>query len=210
MKRTSIAAVALAAVIGASPVLAQNSKEHPQGTEHPKSSEHPASTDPMMKAWMEFATPGAPHQGLLGMVGTWDTTVKFFMDPANPSESKGTSTYTSLLDGRYVQEVADGSAMGMPFHGLGIYGYDNLTKKYVSCWIDNMGTGLMTGTGSMSADGKMLTWMSTSSDPMSGKEQSYRSTMLQATADQYVFEMFGPGPEGKEAKMMSITYNRRK
>jgi hypothetical protein len=30
------------------------------------------------------------------------------------------------------------------------------------------------------------------------------------SADQYHFEMYGPGPDGKEMKMMEITYNRKK
>ncbi len=33
--------------------------------------------------------------------------------------------------------------MGMPFEGMGIDGYDNLAKQYVSTWVDNMGTGIM-------------------------------------------------------------------
>ena len=31
--------------------------------------------------------------------------------------------------------------MGMPFEGIGRTGYDNVTGKYWSTWIDNMSTG---------------------------------------------------------------------
>lgn len=206
MKRILSTFSFLGFLVAVTPALAQeHPKEHPQGAEHPSS-----AMDAMMKAWQEFATPGAPHQAMMSMVGVWDTVAKNFMDPAHPSESKGTSTYTSLMDGRYLQEGTEGEAMGMPFKGIGIYGYDNMLKKHVMVWIDNFGTGIMFGTGTTSADGKTTTWTMKGSDPMTGKEQTYRSTMQQVTADQYVFEMFGPGPDGKEAKSMTITYNRRK
>lgn len=166
--------------------------------------------DPMMKAWMAYATPGDVHKTMSGMVGTWDTTMKSYMNPGEPTEQKGSSTFESAMDGRYIVEKAEGNFMGMPFHGMGVYGYDNGMKKYVSSWVDNMGTGIMTGAGSSDDGGKTINWMNSGFDPMSGKEQNYRSVMHMMSADQYHFEMYGPGPDGKEMKMMEITYDRKK
>jgi hypothetical protein len=168
-------------------------------------------TDPMMKAMMDYATPGPAQKAMQGMVGTWTASVKSYMDPTKPPvESTGTSTYSSLMDGRYLQENVESTFMGQPFHGHGIYGYDNALKKYVSTWVDSMGTGIMYSTGTSTDGGKTITYTGKATDPMTGKEQSYRSTMHMVTNDQYHFEMFGPGPDGKEAKMMEITYNRKK
>lgn len=177
--------------------------------------EEPKATNPqqdaMMKAWMEFATPGAPQKAMQNMVGTWDTSVKSYMDPAAPPmESKGTSTFVSLMDGRYIQETSEGTFNGMPFHGQGTFGYDNMQKKYVGTWIDNFGTGIMVSTGSSSDGGKTVNWSGTASDPMTGKVQTYRSVMTMLSQDQYRFEMFGPGPDGKEVKAMEMIYNRKK
>src|SRR3990172_3656520 len=135
--------------------------------------------DPMMKAWMEFATPGEPHKAMQNLVGTWDTTVKsYYPDPAKPTETKGTSTFTSVMDGRYITEKAEGNMPDFgPFNGMGVYGYDNLQKKYVSSWVDNMGTGIMTGEGTSDDGGKTINWTGTSSDPTAGKVQTYRYTM---------------------------------
>ena len=41
--------------------------------------------------------------------------------------------------------------MGQPFSGVGIDGYDNLRKKYVTTWIDTMGTGIFSMEGTASA-----------------------------------------------------------
>ncbi len=171
--------------------------------------QQPSADDPMMKAWMEFATPGPAHAGFKNLVGTWDATVKSYMGP-EPTESKGTSTYTLVADGRYLQEHAQGNMMGMEFHGWGTTGYDNLLKKYVGTWIDNMGTGIMTLTGTSDDGGKTINWQGSGSDPMTGKVQNYTSQMKMVSQDQYHFEMSGPGMDGKNMKLMEITYNRRK
>jgi hypothetical protein len=166
--------------------------------------------DPMMKAMVAYATPGPAQKAMQGMVGTWDAVIKSYMDPKNPTESKGTSTYTSLMDGRYLQESVESEFQGMPFKGMGIYGYDNVLKKYVTTWVDNMGTGIMTGSGTSTDGGKTINYTSKGVDPVTGKEQSYRSVMHNMTPDQSHFEMYGPGPDGKEMKLMEITYTRRK
>ena len=67
-----------------------------------------AEQQAMMKAYMDAATPGAPHKAMQNLVGTWTSTIKMYETPgAAPTESKGKSTYTSVLDGRYIQEHAE-------------------------------------------------------------------------------------------------------
>ena len=165
----------------------------------------------MMKAFMAYATPGEAHKALSNLIGTWDAKITSYMDPSGkPTEEKGTSTYRSIMDGRYILEEVESQFMGQPFKGMGLYGYDNGSKKYVSTWVDSMGTGIMTGTGTSDDGGKTINWTSRAFDPMTGKEQNYRSAMHRISDDQYHFEMFGPGPDGKEMKSIEITYNRRK
>ncbi len=45
-------------------------------------------------------------------------------------------------------------------------------------------------------------------DPLSGQEQRARMVSRFVSDDQHVFEMWGPDPQGKDAKWMEITYNR--
>jgi hypothetical protein len=171
--------------------------------------QQPTADDPMMKKMMEFATPGPEHESLKNLVGTWDAEIKQYFGP-EPTITKATSTYEMIADGRYLQEHATGNFQGMEFHGYGTTGYDNLQKKYVGTWIDNMGTGIMTMTGTSSDGGKTINWEGSGSDPIAGKVQNYKTSMKMITKDQYHFEMFGPGPDGKNMKVMEVTYNRRK
>ena len=173
----------------------------------PMSPAQQAMMDKMMKA----ATPGAPHSMLVKMAGEWACTVKYQMDPSQPwQESQSAATITGLMDGRYIQEVDSGQMNGMPFNGMGLYGYDNVSGKYVSSWIDNMGTGIMTSVGTADASGKVINWIGTMNDPVTGKPAKARMVTTVTDDDHHTFEMFGVPPGGKkEMKMMTIDYARK-
>lgn len=200
MKSRILAAIAVCVLCFAVGVFADEMKKDDK-----------AMQDQMMAAWMTYATPGEAQKMMASVVGTWDTVVKSYMSPsAPPMETKGTSTFTSILDGRYIQEMAEGTFNGMPFHGMGVYGYDNAMKKYVTSWVDNMGTGIMTSTGTSDDGGKTVHYMGKAVDPMSGKEQEYHSVWHKMSDDECHFEMWGPGMDGKDMKMMELNYNRKK
>ena len=171
------------------------------------SAEQKAMMDKMMKA----ATPGAPHAMLAKLAGEWSCTVKYQMDPSQPwQESQSTATITSLMDGRYIQESDAGQMGGMPFTGMGVYGYDNVSGKYVSTWIDNMGTGIETSVGTADASGKVITWIATMNDPVTGKPKKSRMVTTMVDDNHHTLEMFSTPPGAtKEAKMMSIDYVRK-
>jgi hypothetical protein len=162
----------------------------------------------MMEAWMKASTPGEPHQQLAKQVGSWTTAVKFWMAPNAPAqESTGSSDMKSILGGRFIEENSKGTFMGQPFEGVGIFGYDNIKKKYTMVWVDNMGTMMETAEGTM-AD-KTLTMNGEAIDPMTGKKAKHRSVLHFDSDKKYTMEMFGPDPKGKEFKMMEIVYTKK-
>src|SRR5205807_8613951 len=124
--------------------------------------EEKAAMDAMMKA----ASPGEQHKKLESLVGTWNATMKMYMQPGAPAqESHGTAVDEAILGGRFVQEKFNGQFMGMPFNGIGYFGYDNMKKQYVASWIDNMGTSLMTLTGTSDSPNE-FTFKGSAPDPM--------------------------------------------
>lgn len=165
----------------------------------------------MMEAWQKFATPAESHQKLAGMVGTWDAEVTSWMNPAAPPmKSMGTSENRWVLGGRWIEQRFTGKFMDQPFEGVGYTGYDNYKKKYVGTWMDNMSTAVMMSEGAFDAAGKSMTSMSTMDDFMTGQQQKIRTVVNVVDNDRHVFEMYGPGPDGKENKQMEIVYKRRK
>jgi hypothetical protein len=170
-----------------------------------------ADQQAMMEKMTKAATPGAPHAMLAKMAGEWTATVKFQMDPSQPwQEATGASAVTTLMDGRYIQESNTSVMMGMPFSGMGVTGYDNVLGKYVSTWIDNMGTGIMTSTGTADASGKVIAWSGMMSDPITGKLAKARMVTTVIDDNHHTFEMFSTPPGAKkEMKTMSIDYVRK-
>ena len=107
-----------------------------------------------MEAYMKAGAPGEAHKALAQAVGTYDCKVKSWHAPgAPPTEDSGTATRKMALDGRVLIEDFSTSMMGMPFKGQGMHGYDNVTGKHWSTWVDSMSTGVMLSEGTCDAQG---------------------------------------------------------
>jgi Protein of unknown function (DUF1579) len=164
-----------------------------------------------MQAMMEASTPGKMQEHLTEGVGDWKCATKMWMMPGSePMTSEGTSKVTSLLDGRYIQVVMEGDMPGMgPYKGIGIYGFDNVKKEFVSTWIDNHGSGIMTGTGELSDDGKSIEWEYSGYCPINKKQITMREVESITGPNSRKLEMWGPEPKtGEVFKMMEIELTR--
>ncbi len=174
----------------------------------------------MMAKMMELAKLNENHKLLASMDGSWTYTVKMWMngDPASkPDESKGTATRKSVMGGRYVMmdvkgkmemPGADGKMMQMEFMGHGTDGYDNVKKKFVSTWFDNMGTGIMMSDGTYDEATKTFTYTA-EYEAMPGMKQQVRETLKLNDKDHMTMEWY-ENRGGKEVKTMQIDYTRQK
>jgi len=174
----------------------------------------------MMQQMMELSKLNENHKLLAGLDGTWSYTVKMWMNPdpnAKPQESKGTAVRKSMMDGRFfVMDVTgkmdmpgpDGKKKEMTFKGMGIEGYDNVKKKFVGTWVDNMGTGIMMSEGSYDPATTTFTYTG-EYEAIPGMKQKIREVMKIADKDHMSFEWY-EDRGGKEAKTMEISYTRKK
>jgi hypothetical protein len=165
-----------------------------------------------MQACMAAGTPGPEHKLLARDVGVWAGKNKMWMGPdMPPADSASTTTVTSILDGRFVLVESDGEMPGMgPFKGYGIYGFDNVTKKYQGMWIDNWGTGMMTGEGEMSSDASTMTINYTYNCPVRKKPATLRQIERVTGENTKLMQMFATDPKsGKEYKMVEIEFTRK-
>ncbi len=162
-----------------------------------------------MKVYKKLGTPGAPHRLLARMEGSWLARVKSWMEPGTPPmESAGASDNKMILDGRFLRQEFTGDMVGSPFTGIGLTGYDNHTKKYVSTWMDSMGTAILYFEGTAGARGKTITQECRYDDPIRGPTK-WRSVTRIVDDGTHVFEMYETPKKGKEVKMMEITYIRK-
>jgi hypothetical protein len=163
-----------------------------------------------MEAMMAAAAPGEQHKLLGGFAGRWNLTTKIWTAPGQPAtESSGVSEVTSVLEGRFVQESFKGELMGMPFMGLGLSGYDNVTKKFQSTWVDNMGTGVLIMKGDYDAASKTLTYIGEYANPAGGMT-TMKIVQKLIDKDKHVSEFYDKTPDGQVVKIMEITYARAK
>ena len=191
-----LAALALPVI----PALAQEGQGAPEMTPEQKA---------QMEAYMKAGTPGEPHRMLASKAGRYEVKAKNWPEPGAPAvEETGSVTRTMELDGRVLVEDYSGSMMGMPFTGHGMTGFDNVTGKYWSTWMDSMSTGLMVSEGTCDAE-MTCTFTGSWNDPITKGPMTVRMTSRWTSPTVEIFEMHGPGPDGKEMKMMELTYTKK-
>jgi len=205
-------ALALAALCGA-PAFAQDAAKKDE-----KSASNQANDPAIMAAMMELAKPGENHKLLEATVGQWTYKVKYWVSPDTnmpPLESSGTTVTKSTMGGRYfISEHTgkmqmpgpDGAMTDMAFNGMALEGYDNGKKKYVSSWIDNMGTGIVQSEGTYDAAAKKLTYEG-EYEPMPGMKTTMRQTITYADDNHHTMEYFEKRG-GSFVKVMEINYTR--
>jgi hypothetical protein len=198
MRIISFAVAALCVTLTVSPAPAKDKK-----------GEKPMDQQAMMELWKKLGTPGEPHKLFASLAGSWTTTTKEWMEPGKPpTESTGTAEMKMLLDGRFLYQEYTGQMMGQPFSGVGIDAYDNLRKKYVTAWMDSMGTGIFIMEGKASADGKTITLKGSHPEPGGGK-MTHRAVWTIVDSNKQQFDMYGAHHGGKEMKLLEITYTRK-
>lgn len=163
----------------------------------------------MMEAYQKAGALGDAHAALAAMAGTYDLSIRSWDAPgAAPTVETGTATRSMVLGGRVMVEDVQSQMHGQAFTGHGMSGYDNVTGRHWSTWNDSMSTGLMVSEGDCDAKGA-CTFKGSWHDPVTKKEIKSRMTSKWTSPTVEVFEMHVPGPDGKEFRMMEITYTRR-
>jgi Protein of unknown function (DUF1579) len=175
-------------------------------------------SDAEMAKMMELSKLNDNHKLLGDMVGTWSYTVKMWMDPnSKPTESTGTAVRKAVMEGRFVtgdysgkfkMPGADGKIMDMNFKGMSLDGYDNVKQKFVSAWVDNMGTGVMLSDGTYDASTKTFTYTG-EYEAMPGMKSKVREVIKITDKNHHSMEYYEDRGQG-EMKSMEINYTRKK
>jgi len=177
------------------------------------------SESEMMATMMELAKPGENHKLLAHGLGAWTYTVKMWMDPDGktpPLESSGSAVTRELMNGRFFLSEhtgkmqmpgPDGKLTDMEFRGMSIEGYDNVKKRFVASWIDNMGTGIMNLEGMYNAPTKTFVYRG-EYEPMPGMKTKVREVIKVIDHDHHTFEFY-EDRGGTEVRTMEIQYTRK-
>ena len=193
---------------------------NPAGATAPTGQPSAADMQKMMQQMMEMSKLNENHKLLSSGDGTWDYIVKMWMDgdtSKKPQESKGTAVRKSIMDGRFVEmDVTgkmqmpgpDGKPKEMTFKGHGMEGYDNVKKKFVGTWIDNMGTSVMMSEGTYDPATKSFTYTA-EMEPLPGMKVPVRE-VLKLTDNNHMNLEWYENQGGQEKKTMEINYTKKK
>jgi len=172
----------------------------------------------MMQQMMELSKLNENHKLLGQLAGSWSYTVTLWMAPdAPPMKSAGTETRRAMMNGRYyMADVlgkikmpgADGKLKDADFKGMSLEGYDNAKKKFVSAWIDNMGTGIIMLEGSYDEAAKTFTYDG-EEEMMPGTKTKVRQVIKIVDKDHHTLEWY-EDHGGQQVKTMEIEYTRKK
>ena len=166
-------------------------------------------TQAMMKKMQEAGTPGVQHQMLEPLVGEWKATSSWRMSPTHaPEKSTASAKRTWVLGGRFLQEQYDDANAEHPVKGIGMMGFENVTKQFTTAWFDTMSTAIWQSSGSVDATSKNFAFEGEGSCPMTGGLKKTRSELEIVSTNKNVFRMFDKTPEGKEFKALEIVYER--
>src|SRR3972149_7565960 len=130
----------------------------------------------IMEIYKKLGTPGE-QQKLLSKGGGRGTPLTGAGERPGrpPQESAGFCEQKMILGGRFLQQECSGEMMGSAFNGIGFTGYDNNTRKFVSTWMDSMGTAIYLFEGPANPDGRSFTQKCRYAEPVKGPME-WRST----------------------------------
>ena len=172
----------------------------------------PLSQEEIQERWMAYATPSDSHKHLEFFVGTWKGDSKMWMEPnGKPMNTVHMATARIIMGGRYLETDVKGDYMNMPFEGRQLTGYDNMKKKFITHWIDNMGTGFYPSSGSLDKAAKTRSEAGVWACPITGGDLNVRIITKIVDKDKFIMEMYTSGGMygDKEFKNMEAVYTRQ-
>ena len=169
-----------------------------------------ASDEARKEALENAMTPGEGQKRLEFLVGTFDVKVRVWLDPSKPPvESSATAVSTWVLGNRYVQQMMSGFIGDEPWSGIMYAGFDNVTRKYVSTYMDTGSTGMEWYTGNLDAAGTHGKMTATIADELTGKPETLELRLTIAANGDRVTELWQED-SGKMFKVVELQFSRKK
>ncbi len=172
--------------------------------------QEPVDEAAMMMKMMELAAPGKEHQKLMTRAGDWSVAARMRMGPDAPWMDMAFKVKSqAALGGRWLISKVNGDMGGMPFDGLQIEGFNNLTKQYDAYWTDSFSTWFVTTSGNLNEKGA-LEMKGTMIDGVTPEGRPYRSVTTYQDADHYRTVMYDTIPPQGDVEMMTMDFSRVK
>jgi hypothetical protein len=154
---------------------------------------------------------GPEHRRLQDFAGTWKVEHKMWHAPDSPPVlGTGTTVNTVILDGLALANQMEVTSPEGTFKGHGFVTWNVVKQKYQGAWLDVYSyNGIDVSYGTYDEANKTWRWQFEVMGP-SGQMMTMKSVTKVLDNDHMSEEMTTAGPDGKEFKMMEMTYTRTK
>ena len=154
--------------------------------------------------------PTAEHKWLQQLAGNWTTEAQYNTGPGQPTmTAKGTSRIETV-GGLWTVAHGETEIMGDTFTAVMTLGYMSSKKKFVGTWIDSMMDYLWHYEGSLDAEKKVLTLLTSGpshTDPT--KTGQFRERIVIASKDEWAHHA-ELQQDGQWVEMGKTTFRRKK
>jgi hypothetical protein len=156
----------------------------------------------------ELATPGEHHAHLAALAGSWTASGTYWLPSGETATSNGTIENRWILGGLFLESHITAELLGETYEGRAIDGYDYITEQYMGSYVDNLGSFVLSFTGTCDQDGRVRTMRAEFIDPVWGTRMVNRSVTTIIDENTYRYESWLEHEDGREFKQMEFTATR--
>ncbi|GAB4183708.1 MAG: hypothetical protein Tsb002_06070 [Wenzhouxiangellaceae bacterium] len=169
-----------------------------------------AAMQAMMEKSQKYTQPGSRHEQLKHFLGEWKTETRITMAGAPDKGEPGTSTFSWLMEGRWLKEDASGQFMGQPIHSFSIMGYDNFKQSFVATSVSSFDTAMRRAEGDMDPGGKALLMYGTIDEYLTGEHDKMVKVVWRFIGDDEMVMELHDLPIGENnTQVVEIRYTRK-
>lgn len=157
----------------------------------------------------KLAASSKAHARLSQFAGEWTVATKMEIPGAPVMEGTMASTEQLVCNGRFLLTRVDGEFASMPFHAIGLMGFDPVKKRYVSYWADSFGPWLARSEGECDEAGTTFS-MRGGSFGMDGSATTMDDSTKFSGKDARKTVMVSKRADGKVDSTMTVDCTRKK
>lgn len=154
--------------------------------------------------------PTDQHKRLDALVGEWDVAVNHKTPDGKYSDGKADCKAKWELNGNALVQKYESDMNGRKFEVVQVLGYDPGKKKFFECFFQNMGPAMHHNEGTMSTDGKTLTFTGEHFDDMTKAMRKMRTVWTFEDKNHFTIEWFMAKPDGGEERGVTLKHTRKK